>query len=79
MLLYESLCFRNHLQGFDLLQVEVYDKDRFHDDKIGSATINLTNLYEKQRVDQWFTLESSIRKVDRGQIHLIIEYKPLAI
>ena len=30
-------------------------------------------------IDEWFTLRSSIRKVNRGKIHLKIEYKQLQI
>jgi len=39
--------FRNHFQGLNLLRVDVFDKDLFIDDKIGSVIIDLTNLTEK--------------------------------
>jgi len=43
-----NLSFRNHLHGFNTLQVELFDKDRFHDDKIGSVTVDLTDLPQKR-------------------------------
>ena len=39
--------FRNHLQGQDTLHIDVFDEDKLKDDRIGSAKIDLKNLYEK--------------------------------
>ncbi len=40
--------FSNHVQGQDTLHVDVYDNDTIKNDKIGSLTIDLRDLYEKR-------------------------------
>jgi Ca2+-dependent lipid-binding protein len=39
--------FSNHLKGQDTLHIDVYDKDTFVNDKIGSLQIDLQDLYVK--------------------------------
>ena len=39
--------FSNHLQGQDILHIDVYDKDTIKNDKIGSSIIDLNSLYQK--------------------------------
>jgi len=86
--------FRNHLTGQDTLHVDVCDKDPLKEDIIGSFIIDLRDLYEKRisllnqnliyvffldHIDNWYNLPSRFGHSSNGEIHLILEYQPLAI
>jgi Ca2+-dependent lipid-binding protein len=40
--------FSNHSEGQDILYVDFYDEDPLENDKVGSFTIDLHDLYEKR-------------------------------
>lgn len=90
----EYFLFRNHLNGQDLLHVDVYDEDSVKDERIGSVRIDLHELYEKGsidskrrfirmifigHIDEWFELTGKSNLHSHGQIHLILDYQPLKV
>ncbi|CAF1189291.1 unnamed protein product [Rotaria sp. Silwood1] len=75
--LWNEIFFFNHLRGQNILHIDVYDKDFFSNDKIGSVEINLENLYEKGHIDNWYNLPSKSGESSHGEIHLILDYQPL--
>lgn len=52
----------------NVLAIEVRDKDRFVDDKMGECSINLSEFRDGQRHDMWLSLQ----KVKVGRLHLAI-------
>lgn len=93
--LLDSSLFRNHLHGQDTLFIEVFDEDKLKNDRIGSAKIDLKDLYEKSQlerkdlhneifdilghIDQWFPIMIPSRSSSQGEIRLIIQYQPLRV
>ncbi|CAF0809665.1 unnamed protein product [Adineta steineri] len=69
----------NHLKGQNILHVDVYDKDRIRDDRIGSIEINLEELYDTGHIDTWYDLPSKSGKSSNGEIHLILDYESLKL
>ncbi|CAF1059443.1 unnamed protein product [Adineta ricciae] len=67
----------NHLTGQHILHVDVYDKDIFINDKIGSIEIDLHDLYDEGHIDQWYNLPSRHGSSSNGEIHLVFDYQPL--
>jgi Ca2+-dependent lipid-binding protein len=57
------------LGGGEYLKIKCYDADRFGDENLGSARVNLQGLVEGQVKDVWVPLE----KIKQGEIHLRIE------
>jgi len=55
--------------GGEYLKIKCYDADRFADENLGSARVNLQGLVEGQVKDVWVPLE----KIKQGEIHLRIE------
>jgi hypothetical protein len=55
--------------GGEYLKIKCYDADRFGDENLGSARVNLQGLVEGQVKDVWVPLE----KIKQGEIHLRIE------
>ncbi|CAF4892873.1 unnamed protein product, partial [Rotaria sp. Silwood1] len=75
--LWNEIFFFNHLRGQNILHIDVYDKDFFCNDKIGSIKINLEDLYEQGHIDNWYYLQSPTSISSDGEIHLILDYQPL--
>ena len=71
--------FSNHLQGQDILHIDVYDEDSIKDEKIGSVKIDLKDLYQKGEIDQWFKITAKLGLVNHGEIHLVLFYQKLQI
>ncbi|CAF0970901.1 unnamed protein product [Rotaria sordida] len=69
----------NHLEGQDILHVDVYDEDTIIDDKIGSIQIDLRDLYHKGHIDNWYNVPSKFGRSSNGEIHLILDYQRLKI
>ncbi|CAK9876092.1 unnamed protein product [Sphagnum jensenii] len=57
------------LGGGEYLKIKCYDADRFGDENLGCARVNLQGLVEGQVKDVWVPLE----KIKQGEIHLRIE------
>jgi len=75
-----EFCFvSNHLTGQDKLHVDVYDKDSLKDDKIGSVTIDLQDLYQQNHIENWFTIKGKLGLLAHGEIHLVLDYQKLTI
>jgi hypothetical protein len=49
------------------------------DEKIGSVTIDLKELYQIGRIDNWFKITAKLGLVTHGEIHLILQYEKLRI
>jgi hypothetical protein len=49
------------------------------DEKIGSVTIDLKELYQTGRIDNWFKITGKLGLVTHGEIHLILQYEKLKI
>lgn len=58
--------------GGEYLKIKCYDADRFGDENLGSARVNLQGLEEGKPKDVWVPLE----KIKQGEIHLRIEVIP---
>ncbi|KAG0567966.1 hypothetical protein KC19_7G175800 [Ceratodon purpureus] len=58
--------------GGEYLKIKCYDADRFGDENLGSARVNLQGLEEGTPKDVWVPLE----KIKQGEIHLRIEVIP---
>jgi Ca2+-dependent lipid-binding protein len=58
--------------GGEYLKIKCYDADRFGDENLGSARVNLQGLEEGTPKDVWVPLE----KIKQGEIHLRIEVMP---
>lgn len=69
----------NHLTGQDNLHIDVYDQDSLKDDKIGSANIDLNDLYRQGHIDNWFQIKGRLGLLSHGEIHLILHYEKLKI
>ncbi|XP_056605530.1 extended synaptotagmin-2 isoform X2 [Triplophysa dalaica] len=67
---YEALVYEHSGQ---YLEIELFDADPDKDDFLGSLMINLSELYEEQKVDKWFDLE----EVATGKLHLRLEWLSL--
>lgn len=55
--------------GGEYLKIKCYDADRFGDENLGCARVNLQGLEEGKPKDVWVPLE----KIKQGEIHLRIE------
>lgn len=55
--------------GGEYLKIKCYDADRFGDENLGSARVNLQGIEEGTPKDVWVPLE----KIKQGEIHLRIE------
>ncbi|CAF1216345.1 unnamed protein product [Adineta steineri] len=69
----------NHLTGQDTLYIDIYDKDSVKDEKIGSIHIDLHDLYNKGRIDNWFHIPAKNGSTSCGEIHLILHYERLQL
>ncbi|KAL2630102.1 hypothetical protein R1flu_014788 [Riccia fluitans] len=57
------------ISGGEYLKIKCYDADRFGDENLGSARVNLQGLEEGAKKDIWVPLE----KIKQGEIRLRIE------
>lgn len=57
------------ISGGEYLKIKCYDADRFGDENLGSARVNLQGLEEGVKKDVWVPLE----KIKQGEIRLRIE------
>lgn len=57
------------ISGGEYLKIKCYDADRFGDENLGSARVNLQGLEEGSPKDVWVPLE----KIKQGEIRLKIE------
>ncbi|CAF2551416.1 unnamed protein product [Rotaria sp. Silwood2] len=74
----ESFVF-NHLQGQNILHIDVYDEDTIKNERIGSLQIDLHRLYDKNYIDDWFCIEDKHGIQVQGEIHLHLYYEKLKI
>jgi Ca2+-dependent lipid-binding protein len=64
----QSFIFQE-LSGGEYLKIKCYDADRFGDENLGSARVNLQGLDDGAKKDIWVPLE----KIKQGEIRLRIE------
>lgn len=57
------------VSGGEYLKIKCYDADRFGDENLGNARVNLEGIEEGAPKDVWVPLE----KINQGEIHLRIE------
>ncbi|CAF1446176.1 unnamed protein product [Adineta steineri] len=88
---WDEILVLNHLKGQDFLYVDICDKDPLKDDIIGSIKIDLSDLYETNHIDNWFTIPAKDEKKSKrgkkskvgtkscGELHLIFDYQPLKV
>uniref|UniRef100_A0A3B5QQJ0 Extended synaptotagmin 2 n=1 Tax=Xiphophorus maculatus TaxID=8083 RepID=A0A3B5QQJ0_XIPMA len=67
---YEALVYEPSGQH---LEIELFDEDPDKDDFLGSLLIDLTKVYNEQKVDEWFELEET----PTGKLHLKLEWLSL--
>ncbi|KAM4718201.1 extended synaptotagmin-2 isoform 2-T2 [Anableps anableps] len=67
---YEALVYEPSGQH---LEIELFDEDPDKDDFLGSLLIDLTKVYNEQKVDEWFELEEA----PTGKLHLKLEWLSL--
>ncbi|XP_035981107.1 extended synaptotagmin-2-A isoform X3 [Fundulus heteroclitus] len=67
---YEALVYEPTGQH---LEIELFDEDPDKDDFLGSLLIDLTKVYNEQKVDEWFELEEA----PTGKLHLKLEWLSL--
>eukprot|EP00163_Fabomonas_tropica_P015017 TRINITY_DN2737_c1_g1_i4.p1 TRINITY_DN2737_c1_g1~~TRINITY_DN2737_c1_g1_i4.p1 ORF type:complete len:118 (-),score=23.58 TRINITY_DN2737_c1_g1_i4:342-695(-) len=61
--------------GFDIVYVEVWDKDRAgSDDLLGTLHFPIVRLQNQPKQDLWLPLAHP-KRAPKGQIHLILEYQ----
>ncbi|KAG9299503.1 hypothetical protein G9A89_020674 [Geosiphon pyriformis] len=71
----ENLKFNIHNQRKRTLHIRVLDEDvATPDDTIGSAKVDLEEVFEKGRVDRWFKLPALFGLSSHGEVHLILEF-----
>ncbi|KAF0429171.1 calcineurin temperature suppressor cts1 [Gigaspora margarita] len=58
------------------LHVRVMDEDVLTDDAIGTATVDISEIYRDYYKDMWIDLPDVDGKHRDGQIHLVLEYFP---
>ncbi|KAI5626336.1 extended synaptotagmin-2-A isoform X1, partial [Silurus asotus] len=69
---YEALVYDQPGQS---LEIELFDEDPDEDDFLGRLTVDLNELENEQKVDEWFVLD----EVTSGKLHLRLEWlTPLA-
>ncbi|CAF0839417.1 unnamed protein product [Didymodactylos carnosus] len=68
----------NLLKGQDHLKLKVYDEDIIGKDSIGSAKVNLKDVFATGHFDQWVKLPAHLGLGSHGEIHIIINYVPHA-
>ncbi|XP_034038606.1 extended synaptotagmin-2-B [Thalassophryne amazonica] len=52
------------------LEIELFDEDTDQDDFLGSLNLNVAELQQEQKVDEWFTLD----EVSSGKLHLQLDW-----
>lgn len=57
------------ISGGEYLKLKCYDADRFGDENLGSARVNLQGLEDGSKKDVWVPLE----KIKQGEVRLRIE------
>uniref|UniRef100_A0A8C5FFA2 Extended synaptotagmin-like protein 2b n=1 Tax=Gadus morhua TaxID=8049 RepID=A0A8C5FFA2_GADMO len=55
------------------LEIELFDEDTDKDDYLGSLMMDLSQLHQEQKVDEWFDLEEA----PTGKLHLKLEWLSL--
>ncbi|CAL8292272.1 unnamed protein product [Lota lota] len=55
------------------LEIELFDEDTDKDDFLGSLMMDLSQLHQEQKVDEWFDLEEA----PTGKLHLKLEWLSL--
>ncbi|XP_041697902.1 extended synaptotagmin-2 [Coregonus clupeaformis] len=68
---YESMVYEN--SGPNNLEIELFDEDPDQDDFLGRLLIDVAELQNEQKVDEWFVLE----EVESGKLHLKLEWLSL--
>lgn len=56
------------------LKLDVFDKDPNKDDPLGKASVDISTIFKKGNVDEWFTLED----VKTGMVHAKVRWLYLA-
>ncbi|XP_026169727.1 extended synaptotagmin-2 isoform X2 [Mastacembelus armatus] len=65
---YEALVYDN--AGVKIVDIELFDEDTDDDDFLGRLMIDIDQLQNEQKVDEWFALED----VSKGKLHLKLEW-----
>uniref|UniRef100_A0A674MJP7 Extended synaptotagmin 2 n=1 Tax=Takifugu rubripes TaxID=31033 RepID=A0A674MJP7_TAKRU len=69
---YEALIYENTGKN---LEIELFDEDTDKDDFLGCLMIDLAQIQQQQKIDEWFSLED----VPQGKLHLRLDWlTPLA-